>query len=76
MSKIKIQNFGPIKNGLIDNDGFIDIKQVTIFIGNQATGKSTIAKIFSTCTWIEKALYTGNIKESYVKSALASECFI
>ena len=68
MSKIKIQNFGPIKNGLLDNNGFIDIKQVTVFIGNQATGKSTIAKIFSTCTWIEKALYTGNIKESYVKS--------
>lgn len=68
MSKIKIQNFGPIKNGLLDNDGFIDIKQVTVFIGNQATGKSTIAKVFSTCTWIEKALYTGNIKENYVKS--------
>lgn len=34
MSKIKIQNFGPIKNGLLDNNGFIDIKQVTVFIGN------------------------------------------
>lgn len=67
MSKIKIQNFGPIKNGLLDNDGFIDIKQVTVFIGNQATGKSTIAKIFSTFTWLEKALYTGVLKESYVK---------
>ena len=67
MSKIKIKNFGPIKNGLLDNDGFIDIKQVTVFIGNQATGKSTIAKIFSTFTWLEKALYTGDLKESYVK---------
>ena len=67
MSKIKIRNFGPIKKGLPSNNGFIDIKQLTIFIGNQATGKSTIVKIYSTFVWLEKILYRGNIKESYIK---------
>jgi predicted ATPase len=67
MSKIKIKNFGPIKKGLPSNNGFIDIKQLTIFIGNQATGKSTIVKIYSTFVWLEKILYRGNIKESYIK---------
>ncbi|MFK5976269.1 MAG: AAA family ATPase [Sulfurovum sp.] len=64
MSKIKIKNFGPIKEGLTKNDGFIDIKKVTVFIGYQATGKSTIVKIYSTLTWLEKALYREDIKES------------
>jgi predicted ATPase len=39
MSKIKIKNFGPIKDGLDVNSGFIEIKKITVFIGNQATGK-------------------------------------
>ena len=48
MSKIKIKNFGPIKLGFLDNDGWIDIKKVTLFIGNQGSGKSTIVKLIST----------------------------
>jgi len=60
MSKIKIKNFGPIKEGLLDNDGWIDIKKVTVFIGNQGSGKSTVAKLISTFTWIEKALTRGD----------------
>jgi predicted ATPase len=56
MSRIKIRNFGPIVNGYLENDGWIDINKVTIFIGNQGSGKSTIAKLISTFTWIEKAL--------------------
>ena len=44
MSKIKIYNFGPIKQGYQDNDGWIDVKKVTLFIGNQGSGKSTSAK--------------------------------
>jgi predicted ATPase len=55
MSKIKIENFGPI----IDS-GWIDISKVTVFIGNQGTGKSTIAKLISTLTWIEKDIYRAN----------------
>ncbi|SEM17098.1 Predicted ATPase [Chryseobacterium taichungense] len=57
MSKIKIKNFGPIKDGYQENNGWFDIKKVTVFIGNQGSGKSTVAKLISTFTWIEKALY-------------------
>jgi len=60
MSKIKIKNFGPVKEGMLDNDGWIDIKKVTVFIGNQGSGKSTVAKLISTFTWIEKALTRGD----------------
>jgi len=60
MSKIKIKNFGPIKEGLIENDGWMDIKKVTVFIGNQGSGKSTVAKLISTFSWIEKALTRGD----------------
>ena len=62
MSKIKIKNFGPIKEGLIEGDGFMDVKKVTVFIGNQGSGKSTVAKLISTFTWMEKALVRGDIK--------------
>ncbi|PZV77550.1 AAA domain-containing protein [Algoriphagus aquaeductus] len=60
MSRIRIKNFGPIKEGIKDNDGWIDIKKVTVFIGNQGSGKSTVAKLISTFTWIEKALTRGD----------------
>ncbi len=59
MSKIKIKNFGPIKEGFkeISPDGSInewmEIKKVTVFIGNQGSGKSTVAKLISTLSWIE-----------------------
>lgn len=62
MSKIRIQNFGPIKAGLQENEGWIDIKKVTVFIGNQGSGKSTVAKLISTFMWMEKALIRGDIK--------------
>jgi predicted ATPase len=60
MSKIRIKNFGPIKEGYQANDGWIEIKKVTVFIGNQGSGKSTVAKLISTFTWIEKALTRGD----------------
>jgi predicted ATPase len=66
MSQIKVKNFGPIKAGLLENDGFIDVRKVTIFIGNQGTGKSSIAKLISTLSWLEKALYRGDLEEKYV----------
>lgn len=61
MSKIKIKNFGPIKEGYTDNDGFIDVRDVTVFIGNQGSGKSTVAKLISCFTWLEKALNRGDV---------------
>lgn len=62
MSKIRIKNFGPIKEGYQENDGWLDVKKVTVFIGNQGSGKSTVAKLISTFTWMEKALVRGDIK--------------
>lgn len=59
MSKIRIKNFGPIKDGYQGNDGWLDINKVTVFVGNQGSGKSTIAKLISTFSWIEKALTRG-----------------
>ena len=47
MVKLKIQNFGPIKSGFSQNNGFMEIMPVTVVIGNQATGKSTVAKLYS-----------------------------
>ena len=65
MSKIRIKNFGPIQEGNLENDGWIDISKVTIFIGNQGSGKSTIAKLISTFTWIEKALVRGDYEKKW-----------
>ena len=65
MSKIKIKNFGPIKEGYQEDGGFMDIKKVTMFIGNQGSGKSTVAKLISTLTWIEKAFNRGDFSESW-----------
>jgi predicted ATPase len=62
MSKIRIKNFGPIKEGYLEDNGFLDIKKVTVFIGNQGSGKSTVAKVISTMMWLEKALCRGSIK--------------
>ncbi|MDR1919067.1 MAG: ATP-binding protein [Tannerellaceae bacterium] len=60
MSRIKIKNFGPVKAGYGDKDGWLDIRKVTVFTGNQGSGKSTVAKLISTFTWIEKALVRGD----------------
>ena len=57
MSRIKIKNFGPIREGFVDNDGWLDVEKVTVFIGNQGSGKSTVAKLVSTLSWIEKDLF-------------------
>lgn len=59
MARIRIKNFGPIKEGCSDNDGWIEIRKVSVFIGNQGGGKSCIAKLISTFTWMEKVLVRG-----------------
>lgn len=63
MSKIRIKNFGPIKEGYQENGGWMDIKKVTLFIGNQGSGKSTVAKLISTLTWIEKVMVKGVMRQ-------------
>lgn len=68
MSKLKVENFGPITTGYADEDGFMDFRKVTVFIGNQGSGKSSVAKLFSTMSWLEKALFQGQVTEKYVTS--------
>lgn len=65
MSRLRINNFGPIGPGLSENGGWIDIKRVTVFIGNQGSGKSTLAKLYSTFSWIEKALVRGDYEKKW-----------
>ncbi|MGB0981390.1 MAG: AAA family ATPase [Winogradskyella sp.] len=43
--KLIIKNFGPIKS--VD----LDLGKITVLIGEQATGKSTIAKVLSMCRY-------------------------
>ena len=66
MAKLKIKNIGPIKSTNNLKNGYIDFDGVTVFIGNQGTGKSTISKIYSTLTWIEKALVRGDFNVNYI----------
>lgn len=73
MIRLRVKNFGPIREG-IPNDGWIEFKRVTVFIGNQGSGKSTLAKLFSTFSWIEKALVRGDYEQKWFerKNRLAS----
>ncbi|ELI9042928.1 ATP-binding protein [Pseudomonas aeruginosa] len=65
MIRLRVKNFGPIGPGLVENDGWIDFKRVTIFIGNQGAGKSTLAKLYSTFAWIEKAVVRGDYERKW-----------
>lgn len=51
--KLSINHVGPITQN-VD----IEIKRFCILIGPQSNGKSTIAKILSTCMWLEKEACT------------------
>ncbi|MCF7942576.1 MAG: AAA family ATPase [Spirochaetia bacterium] len=53
--KLSIKHFGPITKGFVEEE-FMDITDFTMIIGEQGSGKSTIAKALSTLMWIEKAL--------------------
>ena len=66
MKKIRIRNFGPIKEGFVEGGGFMDVSKVTVFIGNQGSGKSSVTKLISTMSWLEKALVRGDFKEKDV----------
>lgn len=63
MSSIIIRNFGAIK----EHSSSIKIKKVTFFIGNQGSGKSTIAKLIATFMWIEKALVRGDYDKRWFR---------
>ncbi|CDN30837.1 hypothetical protein BN938_0732 [Mucinivorans hirudinis] len=67
MKLIKIRNFGAISSGFVDNDGFMNIDKVTMIIGDQGSGKSTVAKLISTFCWLEKALMQDALTTKYVE---------
>lgn len=48
MARLYIKNVGPIK------EVNIELKSVLVFIGPQSSGKSTLAKVISFCSWLEK----------------------
>ena len=57
--RLIVKSFGPVK------DLDIIFKKVTLFIGDQGTGKSCVAKLFSTFKWLEKVLSQKKYKLSY-----------
>lgn len=60
MTTIKIRNIGPIKE--VEE---ITLNRVNVFMGPQSSGKSTIAKIISYCTWLEKEMATSHLAKEY-----------
>jgi len=59
MAEIEIKNVGPIK------EAKLTLNKVNVFMGPQSSGKSTIAKIISYCTWIEKYVATSQSLDEY-----------
>lgn len=60
MTSIKIRNIGPITKA------DFDLNKINVFMGPQSSGKSTIAKICSQCSWYEKNhLLTGGEYDFY-----------
>lgn len=57
--RLIVKSFGPVK------DLDITFKKVTLFIGDQGSGKSCIAKLFSMFKWLEKVLSQGKYKLNY-----------
>jgi predicted ATPase len=57
MKKIIIRHFGPI-----NDSGELSIFPITVFCGKQGSGKSTIAKLISTLSWLEKSLVRQDVK--------------
>jgi len=59
MNKIIIRKIGPIE------DVTIDLNKVNVIMGPQSSGKSTIAKIISYCTWVEKDVAVNQSLDAY-----------
>lgn len=57
--KLIIQNFGPIKS--VD----LDLGRMTILIGEQATGKSTIAKVLAVCRYFSYLVTSVSTEKSF-----------
>ena len=60
--KLLIKHFGPIANAELT------IGKYTVVIGSQGTGKSSIAKLFSLFSWLEKSLVRHSMTEAQIQS--------
>lgn len=62
MAHLHLENIGPVR--------FVDLylKRFNVFIGPQSSGKSTIAKILSFCSWIEKRVATTLSENIFTKN--------
>lgn len=65
MSTITIKNIGPIKE-VVE----ISLNRINVFMGPQSSGKSTIAKIISFCTWVEKDVATSQSLSEYQENKI------
>ncbi|MDR0865544.1 MAG: ATP-binding protein [Candidatus Symbiothrix sp.] len=59
MVTIEIKNIGPIKAAKFN------LNTINVFMGPQSSGKSTIAKLISYCTWVEKDVATSQSLKVY-----------
>ena len=51
MTRIIVKNFGPLRNCEVE------IRKFTVFIGPQGSGKSTMARLYTSLSWIEKTVW-------------------
>jgi predicted ATPase len=58
-TKIIIRNVVPIK------EVNLDLNRINVFMGPQSSGKSTITKLISYCTWVEKEVATSQLLKEY-----------
>lgn len=59
-TRLIIKNFGPISTA------DVEIGKFTVVIGSQGTGKSSLAKLFSMFSWLEKNLVRHSITEARI----------
>lgn len=64
MTTLEVKNIGPIKKIQLE------LNKVNVFIGPQSSGKSTIAKLISYCTWVEKDVATSQSLKTYQDNPL------
>jgi predicted ATPase len=65
--RLVIKNFGPIKS--VD----LELGKMTVLIGDQATGKSTIAKVLAVCRYFS---YIVNLEDIHSEKLEANEYFL
>lgn len=70
MKTLSIKNFGPIRMVALN------LKKINVVIGPQSSGKSTILKISSFCSWIEKKIQLSQNPEEWLNTKVVKEQLI